>query len=138
MSYPTGCGFCIPDARESIAVEYQQKRREHQTDVVRHIDESDKYDRRVFGSRPFCALLARPRNPGSMSESCGHNQGVASASSEVAGTPRARCCDKSKSQQADPRRSESQIIPRESHTCMGSADTDLINHNAWLHGFDRS
>ncbi|MDA8583989.1 hypothetical protein N9L68_07130 [bacterium] len=73
-----------------------------------------------------------------MSESCGHNQGVASASS-VAGTPRSRGCDKIKVPACRaPKVRVPDHIPRESHTCMGSADTELINHNAWLHGFDRS
>ena len=106
---------------------------------VSHTDGSDKYDRRVFGSCPFCALLARPKNPGSMSESCGHNQGVASAPSDVAGMPRARGCDKSKVPEGRaPKVRVPDHLPRESHTCMESADTELINHNAWLHGFDRS
>ena len=74
-----------------------------------------------------------------MSESCGHNQGVASASSDVAGTPRARGCDKSKVPEGRaPKVRVPDHLPRESHTCMESADTELINHNAWLHGFDRS
>ena len=47
-----------------------------------HTDGSDKYDRRVFGSCPFCALLARLESPGQMYVSIEYPQGVASASSD--------------------------------------------------------
>ncbi|MDA8584161.1 hypothetical protein N9L68_07990, partial [bacterium] len=74
-----------------------------------------------------------------MSEGGRHKQGVAFASSNVAGTPRARGCDTSKVPECRaPKVRVPDHIRRESHTCMGSADTELINHNALLHGFDRS
>ena len=55
-----GVALASPDSRESIVVEYMQKKREHQTLVVSHTDGSDKCDRSFFWLVP---LLCTPRAP---------------------------------------------------------------------------
>ena len=109
------------------------QKREHQTLVVSHTDGSDKYDRRVFGSCPFCALLARPRTLVRCLRVAVTTRVWPRPPLMWRALPGRGVAIKAKSQKAEPRRSESQITSPVNHTRVWNRPT--LNLLITMRGF---